>query len=152
MATTALQALQASGITALTAKEAIHYGWLVLTKKAQDALNLSMLKNPYILVAASIAGLVYGIYKFATAESDTEQAIRKTNDALEAQNNHYEELKNKASQLSNILSDESKSIEERFIAYRKLQRLMPEVFKDMDWEALNGKQMLSLQNLRMMNF
>ncbi|WP_347021758.1 tape measure protein [Bacteroides fragilis] len=139
MATTALQALQASGITALTAKEAIHYGWLVLTKKAQDALNLSMLKNPYILVAASIAGLVYGIYKFATAESDTEQAIRKTNDALEAQNNHYEELKNKASQLSNILSDESKSIEERFIAYRKLQRLMPEVFKDMDWEAAKRK-------------
>lgn len=139
MATTALQALQASGITALTAKEAIHYGWLVLTKKAQDALNLSMLKNPYILVAASIAGLVYGIYKFATAESDTEQAIRKTNDALEAQNNHYEELKNRASQLSNILSDESKSIEERFIAYRKLQRLMPEVFKDMDWEAAKRK-------------
>lgn len=139
MATTALQALQASGITALTAKEAIHYGWLVLTKKAQDSLNLSMLKNPYILVAASIAGLVYGIYKFATAESDTEQAIRKTNDALEAQNNHYEELKNRASQLSNILSDESKSIEERFIAYRKLQRLMPEVFKDMDWEAAKRK-------------
>lgn len=139
MATTALQALQASGITTLTAKEAIHYGWLVLTKKAQDALNLSMLKNPYILVAASIAGLVYGIYKFATAESDTEQAIRKTNDALEAQNNHYEELKNKASQLSNILSDESKSIEERFIAYRKLQRLMPEAFKDMDWEAAKRK-------------
>lgn len=139
MATTALQALQASGITALTAKEAIHYGWLVLTKKAQDALNLSMFKNPYILVAASIAGLVYGIYKFATAESDTEQAIRKTNDALEAQNNHYEELKNRASQLSNILSDESKSIEERFIAYRKLQRLMPEVFKDMDWEAAKRK-------------
>lgn len=139
MATTALQALQSSGITALTAKEAIHYGWLVLTKKAQDALNLSMLKNPYILVAASIAGLVYGIYKFATAESDTEQAIRKTNDALEAQNNHYEELKNRASQLSNILSDESKSIEERFIAYRKLQRLMPEVFKDMDWEAAKRK-------------
>ena len=147
MATTALQALQASGITALTAKEAIHYGWLVLTKKAQDALNLSMLKNPYILVAASIAGLVYGIYKFATAESDTEQAIRKTNDALEAQNNHYEELKNKASQLSNILSDESKSIEERFIAYRKLQRLMPEVFKDMDWEAAKRKTNAELTKL-----
>ena len=48
-------------------------------------------------------------------------------------------MKNRASQLSNILSDESKSIEERFIAYRKLQRLMPEVFKDMDWEAAKRK-------------
>lgn len=139
MATNALQALQASGITALTAKEAAHYGWLVLTKKAQDALNLSMLKNPYVLAAAAIAGLAYGIYKLATAESETEKAIRETNNALEAQKSHYDDLKNKAGELSNILSNESKSIEERFIAYRQLQRLMPEVFQNMDWETAKRK-------------
>ena len=72
MVTSSLQALQASGITALTTKEAVHYEWLVLTKKAQDALNLSMLKNPYVLAAAAIAGLAYGIYKLATAETETE--------------------------------------------------------------------------------
>lgn len=139
MVTNALQALQASGITALTAKEATHYGWLVLTKKAQDALNLSMLKNPYVLAAAAIAGLAYGIYKLATAESETEKAIRETNNALEAQKSHYDDLKNKAGELSNILSNESKSIEERFIAYRQLQRLMPEVFQNMDWETAKRK-------------
>lgn len=139
MVTNALQALQVSGITALTAKEAAHYGWLVLTKKAQDALNLSMLKNPYVLAAAAVAGLAYGIYKLATAESETEKAIRETNNALEAQKSHYEALKNKAGELSNILSDESKSTEERFIAYRKLQRLMPEVFQNMDWETAKRK-------------
>lgn len=139
MVTNALQALQASGITALTAKEAAHYGWLVLTKKAQDALNLSMLKNPYVLAAAAIAGLAYGIYKLATAESETEKAIRETNNALEAQKSHYGDLKNKAGELSNILSNESKSIEERFIAYRQLQRLMPEVFQNMDWETAKRK-------------
>lgn len=139
MVTSALQALQASGITALTAKEAAHYGWLVLTKKAQDALNLSMLKNPYVLAAAAIAGLAYGIYKLATAESETEKAIRETNNALEAQKSHYDDLKNKAGELSNILSNESKSIEERFIAYRQLQRLMPEVFQNMDWETAKRK-------------
>lgn len=139
MVTNALQALQASGITALTAKEAAHYGWLVLTKKAQDALNLSMLKNPYVLAAAAIAGLAYGIYKLATAESETEKSIRETNNALEAQKKHYDDLKNKAGELSNILSNESKSIEERFIAYRQLQRLMPEVFQNMDWETAKRK-------------
>lgn len=139
MVTNALQALQASGITALTAKETAHYGWLVLTKKAQDALNLSMLKNPYVLAAAAIAGLAYGIYKLATAESETEKAIRETNNALEAQKSHYDDLKNKAGELSNILSNESKSIEERFIAYRQLQRLMPEVFQNMDWETAKRK-------------
>ena len=139
MVTNALQALQASGIAALTAKEKVHYGWLVLTKKAQDALNLSMLKNPYVLAAATIAGLAYGIYKLATAESETEKAIRETNNALEAQKSHYDDLKNKAGELSNILSNESKSIEERFIAYRQLQRLMPEVFQNMDWETAKRK-------------
>lgn len=139
MVTSSLQALQASGITALTAKEAAHYGWLVLTKKAQDALNLSMLKNPYVLAAAAVAGLAYGIYKLATAETETERAVRKTNEALEAQENHYESIKNKASELSNTLSNESKSIEERFIAYRQLQRLMPEVFQNMDWETAKRK-------------
>lgn len=139
MVTNALQALQASGITTLTAKETAHYGWLVLTKKAQDALNLSMLKNPYVLAAAAIAGLAYGIYKLATAESETEKAIRETNNALEAQKSHYDDLKNKAGELSNILSNESKSIEERFIAYRQLQRLMPEVFQNMDWETAKRK-------------
>ena len=139
MATSALQAIQASGITALTAKEAVHYGWLVLTKKAQDALNLSMLKNPYVLAAAAITGLVYGAYKLATAESEIERAIRETTDSLESQKNHYDELKNKAGELSNILSNESKSIEERFIAYRQLQRLMPEIFQNMDWETAKRK-------------
>lgn len=139
MVTSSLQALQASGITALTAKEAAHYGWLVLTKKAQDALNLSMLKNPYVLAAAAVAGLAYGIYKLATAETETERAVRKTNEALEAQENHYESIKNKASELSNTLSNESKSIEERFIAYRQLQRLMPEVFQNMGWETAKRK-------------
>lgn len=139
MATSALQAIQASGITALTAKEAVHYGWLVLTKKAQDALNLSMLKNPYVLAAAAITGLVYGAYKLATAESEIERAIRETNDSLESQKNHYDELKNKAGELSNILSNESKSIKERFIAYRQLQRLMPEIFQNMDWETAKRK-------------
>lgn len=139
MVTSSLQALQASGIMALTAKEVAHYGWLVLTKKAQDALNLSMLKNPYVLAAAAVAGLAYGIYKLATAETETERAVRKTNEVLEAQKNHYESIKNKASELSNTLSNESKSTEERFIAYRQLQRLMPEVFQNMDWEIAKRK-------------
>lgn len=147
MVTTALQAAQASGITALTTKEAVYYGWLVLTKKAQDALNLSVLKNPYVLAAAAITGLVYGIYKLSTAESNAEKAIRNTNNALEAQKNHYEDIKIKAEGLANAITNESKSVEERFIAYRQLQRLMPEVFKDMDFETAKRKNNAELIKL-----
>lgn len=111
------------------------------------ALGLSLLTNPYVLAAAVIAGLTYGIYKLVTAESDTEKAIRETNNALEAQKKHYDDLKNKAGELSNILSNESKSIEERFIAYRQLQRLMPEVFQNMDWETAKRKTNAELTKL-----
>lgn len=81
MATTALQALQTAGIGALTAKEAIHYGWLVLQEKAQKALNASTLANPYVAAAAAIAALGYGIYKLATYTTDAEKAQEKLNDA-----------------------------------------------------------------------
>ena len=107
--------------------------------KALKAAAAATVANPYVLLAAAVTSLAYGIYKLSTAESDTEKVIRETNEALEAQKNHYEEVGSKASSLSNTLSDESRSIEERFLAYRKLQRLMPEVFKDMDWETAKRK-------------
>lgn len=107
--------------------------------KALKAAAAATVANPYVLLAAAVTSLAYGIYKLSTAESDTEKVIRETNEALEAQKNHYEEVGSKARSLSNTLSDESRSVEERFLAYRKLQRLMPEVFKDMDWETAKRK-------------
>lgn len=107
--------------------------------KALKAAAAATVANPYVLLAAAVTSLAYGIYKLSTAESDTEKVIRETNEALEAQKNHYEEVGSKARSLSNTLSDESRSMEERFLAYRKLQRLMPEVFKDMDWETAKRK-------------
>ena len=107
--------------------------------KALKAAAAATVANPYVLLAAAVTSLAYGIYKLSTAESDTEKVIRETNEVLEAQKNHYEEVGSKARSLSNTLSDESRSMEERFLAYRKLQRLMPEVFKDMDWETAKRK-------------
>lgn len=107
--------------------------------KALKAAAAATVANPYVLLAAAVTSLAYGIYKLSTAESDTEKVIRETNEALEAQKNHYEEVGSKARSLSNTLSDESRSVEERFLAYRKLQRLMPKMFKDMDWETAKRK-------------
>ena len=50
MAVAAVQGLQAMGVGALTAAEAIHYGWLVVVEKAQKLLNATMLANPYVLI------------------------------------------------------------------------------------------------------
>ena len=82
MTITALQSLQSAGITALTAKEAIHYSWLVLTQKAQSALNKTMLANPYVAAAAAVAALGLGIYKLATYQTEAEKAQERLNEAI----------------------------------------------------------------------
>jgi tape measure domain-containing protein len=80
MAITALHNLQAAGITALTAKEAIHYSWLVLTQKAQSLLNKTLLANPYVAVAAGVTALGLGIYKLVTYQTEAEKAQERLND------------------------------------------------------------------------
>lgn len=80
MAITALHNLQAAGITALTAKEAIHYSWLVLTQKAQSLLNKTLLANPYVAVAAAVAALGLGIYKLVTYQTEAEKSQERLND------------------------------------------------------------------------
>ena len=125
MVTSALQALQASGITALTAKEAAHYGWLVLTKKAQDALNLSILKNPYVLAAAAVAGLIYGIYKLASAETSAEKAVRKHREEQERFQKIIDDRKNNIEQLIRIIQDETETEYSQRKAYEELKVLSP---------------------------
>ena len=50
---------------------------LKATEKAQALLNKTILKNPYVLAAAAVATLAFGIYKLATASTDAEKAMKK---------------------------------------------------------------------------
>ena len=50
---------------------------------ASKALGLSMLTNPYVLAAAAIVGLSYGIYKLITYQTDAEKAQVKLNKRIQ---------------------------------------------------------------------
>lgn len=61
-----------------------------LLAKAQGALGnvlkstgLASLANPYVLAAAAVAGLAYGIYKLITYESDLEKAQRRVGEVFD---------------------------------------------------------------------
>lgn len=125
MSVTALQSLQAAGIASLTTREIIHYGWLVMTKKAQDALNLSMLKNPYVIVAVSAAALVYGIYKLATAETTAEKAVRKHREEHEKFQKSLDERRGKIDSLLRTIQDETETEYAQIKAYEELKVLSP---------------------------
>jgi tape measure domain-containing protein len=50
---------------------------------ASKVLGLSMLTNPYVLAAAAIVGLSYGIYKLITYQTDAEKAQVKLNKRIQ---------------------------------------------------------------------
>lgn len=70
----------------VTTAQAIRYAMTTKLAKAQEILNDTMIKNPYGLVAAAVAGLAYGIYKLATMQTDAEKAQKKLDDATKEYN------------------------------------------------------------------
>lgn len=70
----------------VTAAQAIRFAMTTKLKAAQEALNAAMIKNPYGLVAAAVAGLAYGIYKLATMQTDAEKAQKRLDDATKEYN------------------------------------------------------------------
>lgn len=126
---------------------------ILLTKalKAQTIAQLknaaAMLTNPYVLAAAAFAGLGYAIYKCATAESDSERAMKKHNAAMETQKKHFDELRNKAESLVNIIRDETSSQFDKLSAYKQLQSIMPNVLKNLDLEKIKTMELHDILKL-----
>lgn len=75
----ALKSLSASLTAGWTAAELAHYNALLLVEKAQALLNATIMKNPYVLAAAAVAALAYGIYKLVTYQTDAEKAQERLN-------------------------------------------------------------------------
>lgn len=100
---------------------------LDVLKTKQAALNKVVAASPYMLLAMAIVGLVYGIYKLATAETAAERAQRKHNDAM-AQGMKQIEAYNKAVEDNlAILKDDTATQLQRTEAYEKLIKLMPQL-------------------------
>jgi len=75
----ALKSLSASLTAGWTAAELAHYNALALVEKAQALLNATIMKNPYVLAAAAVSTLAYGIYKLITYQTDAEKAQERLN-------------------------------------------------------------------------
>ncbi|MDO5525652.1 MAG: tape measure protein [Prevotella sp.] len=132
MVLAAAQNLQAAGVSALTAREVIHLGWIKATTVAQKALNATMLTNPYVLLATAIGGLV----AVMVTMKDEQDMI---NDSLEEYENQKQrtiekEEKHRAEieKLMSIAQDESLSTENRRVALVKLEQQYPSIFAKYD--------------------
>ena len=66
----------------LSAAEAIHYGWLVATEKAQKLLNATMLSNPYVAVAVALGAVCTALGAYFAGSKKAEQSTDDLNKAF----------------------------------------------------------------------
>lgn len=102
---------------------------LDILKAKQLALNkaVTAVTNPYVLLAMAIVGVTYGIYKLVTAESEAEKAQRKHNEAIEQGKKEIDDYKQAVGDYLEIVRDDTATQRQRYEAYEKLIRLMPQL-------------------------
>lgn len=108
----------------------------VLWKNAQEKLNLTMLKNPYVIAGAIVAGLAVGIYALVTAKSKEEKAFKKVNEEIERYNKILDEQKQKMNELFGVLNDENSSDMQKVLAMEELRNLFPAITKGLSDEEI----------------
>ncbi|MCM1361760.1 MAG: hypothetical protein NC235_07645 [Clostridiales bacterium] len=93
----------------------------IMLKTVMEATGLSMLANPYVLAAAAIAGLCYGIYKLITAETAEERALRKQNEALEEQKNIIDQINDSVKQRTGVIQNNNATDYQRQSSFNELK-------------------------------
>lgn len=141
----ALQSLLASGIAALTAKEVIHYGWLVATQKAQLLLNRTIMANPYVAVAVAVAGIATAMWNFHDGITEAEKAQDRFNKKQKEAKEEEEEHKRKIDQLVESSRNIALSDLQRGHSLSELRKEYPKIFKQYDIESIKLADILKLK-------
>ena len=126
IALNAIKSVSASLTAGWTAAELVHYNALVLVEKAQKILNATILKNPYVLAAAAVAGLAYGLYKLITYQTDAEKAQERLNDATE----EFEKTSNSEIAVLNIMFSRLNKAKEGTNEYRAAKEAIQKKYGD----------------------
>lgn len=129
---------------------------LGLLTAAQQAFNVTAMKNPYVLLAAAIVGVITALVAFGKQEDETQKRIDKANDKLKEQQAELERLAekkdavaeaeksaaqstadeiNKIEILSNTIHDNTASLDDRRRAITQLQGLVPQYHATLDDEG-----------------
>ena len=81
----------------------------IAEKASQDALNASILANPYVLAAAGVAALTVGIIALVNTQDQEEKELRTLTASSRQQ---YEELNNLKTKYDEVVSSQGESSEE----------------------------------------
>lgn len=111
---------------------------------AQAAYNKVLAMNPYVAVGMAVVSLGIAVYTLADHTTYAEKTARSAAESMEKMKNTSENLKNKINELLSVIRDETSTQYKKTDAYLKLQKILPEVFKNMDIEKIKLMDKLSL--------
>ena len=111
---------------------------------AQVAYNKVLAMNPYVAVGMAVVSLGVAVYTLAEHTTYAEKTARSAAESMEKMKNASENLKNNINELLSVIRDETSTQYQKADAYLKLQRILPEVFKNMDIEKIKLMDQLSL--------
>lgn len=134
--------------TASMNKETLATKILTKAKAGLNAVANKMyaaLTNPYILGAAAVAALAFGIYKLITAKSAEEKAIERVNKQMEKEQQLVEERKKRIDDLISTVQDETKTDTDRFKAYELLKKEIPALTEAYTFQELKTKELTEVQ-------
>lgn len=113
--------------------------------KSLKAVAAATLANPYVLATAAITGMVYGIYKLKTAETEAEKVTRKYNETKERAAQAEEEHKQKIQDLLDVAEDEAAATLDRNNAIEVLKKAYPGIIDKYIDEKGHLKDILQLK-------
>jgi tape measure domain-containing protein len=118
-----------------TTAEALKYHWLLLVEAAQKQLNLTMMRNPYVLVATAAIGLVSVLISMKNQTELLREAEERYQDQkqkiIDKEKEHATEIEN----LCSVAGNEAVSTNNRRAALDALEKKYPSIFAKYKTEA-----------------
>lgn len=108
-----------------------------LARKAQQALNATMLTNPYVLLATVVVGLVAAVWALHDSTTAAEAAQKQLNEEHKKAVQEKQELTSKTESLIAKINSETESVYAQIKAYKELVELFPEL-KGITFEEFKG--------------
>lgn len=116
----------------------------ILARKAQLALNASMLTNPYVALATVVMGLTVTMWAMSDSTTAAARAQKEYNDIKNAASKKEQEHRQKIEELLTAARDESLATLTRQKSLEELRKEYPKIFERYDIEKLKLEDILKL--------
>lgn len=117
----------------------------ILARKAQLALNASMLTNPYVALATVVMGLTATMWAMSDSTTTAARAQKEYNDIKNAASKKEQEHRQKIEELLTAARDESLATLTRQKSLEELRKEYPKIFEQYDIEKLKLEDILKLK-------